>query len=182
MVVIDEHDIGKSREELLMDLIYETNGQRIPLDKIKFGKPYKVDQRPDLDNDANTFIPVEIDPAYDDRFGNGTGGIMYRRHDLGLYTKNADLTVVIPLFLPFTVHDILDQINALLPYPIDPLEIINYEYKTIEQAEFGVTMQARKEAYIWFHGVHFKVDTSYLTQKPLINNPTLIGFTAFVEP
>lgn len=182
MVVIDEHDIGKSREELLMDLIYETNGQRVPLDKIKFGKPYKVDQRPDLEFDANTFIPVVIDSAYDDRFGVGIGGLMYRRHDLGQYTKNVDLTAVAPLFLPFTVHDILDQINALLPYPIDPLEVVNYEYKTMEQVEFGVTMQARKEAYIWFHGVHFKVDTSLLEGRPLITNTSLIGFTAFSEP
>ena len=182
MVVIDEHDVGKSREELLMDLIYETNGQRIPLDKIKFGIPREVDQRPDLDFDANTFIPVEIDSAYDDRFGNGIGGIMYRRHDLGAYTKDVDLTVVMPLFLPFTIQDILEQVNALLPYPIAPEEVINYEYKTMEQVNFGVTLKARADAYIWFHGVHFKVDTTQLEGAPLIQNTVLNGFEAYVAP
>lgn len=182
MVVIDEHDLGKTREELLMDLIYETNGNRIPLDKIKFGIAREVDQRPDLDFDANTFIPVEIDPAYDDRFGKGVAGLMYRRHNLGLYTKDVDLTVVAPLFLPFTIHDILEQINTLLPYPVAPEEVINYEYKTMEQVDFGVTLKARKDAYIWFHGVHFKVDTSILTGRPLIENTVLNGFVPYAAP
>lgn len=179
MVIIDEHDIGKTREELLMDLIYETNGQRIPLDKIKFGIPREVDQRPDLDNDPNTFIPVTIDSSYDDRFGVGVGGLMYRRHDLSLYMKDVDLTVITPLSLPFTIQDILEQVNDQLPYPIDPLEVINYEYKTIEQAEFGVTLKARDGAYIWFHGVHFQVNTGLLDGSPLISNTNLDGFKPF---
>lgn len=180
MVVIDENDNGKSREQILMDLIYETNTIRIPLDKIKFGSPSEVDKRKDLDNDPNTFIPVKIDQQYDARFSFPTSGIMYRRRSVSKHVQGFDLNTVMPLFLPFKMSDILDQINVIVPYEFHTLDIVNREYKTLEEVEAGITLEARKNAYLWFGKVVFDVNTGGINGDPLINVTTLDGFNQYV--
>ena len=62
MVVIDEHDIGKTNIQILMDLIYEFQGIKIPEEHIRYGKPMPLDARPEIMDDPNTFIPCHINP------------------------------------------------------------------------------------------------------------------------
>lgn len=180
-VIIDDNDNGKSREALLMDLIYESNGIRVPLDKIKFGIPREVDQRKDLDNDPNTFIPVKVNNQYDNRFALGTSGIMYRRRSIAKHIAGIDLAVITPLFLPFKVSDLLEQINTLVPYEFQVEEIENYEYRTLAEVEAGVKLVAKKQAYLWFEGATFNVNTTKISGAPLIANKTLNGFKVY-EP
>lgn len=179
MVVIDENDNGKSREALLMDLIYESNGYRIPLDKIKFGKPREVDQRKDLDDDPNTFIPVQVNPQYDDRFSFDSSGVMYRRRSIVKHVEGIDFFVITPLFLPFKISDLLEQINELVPYEFQKEEIIDHEYKTLEEVEAGISLDAQKNAYLWFSGVKFNVNTTSISGAPLISNKNLDGFKVY---
>jgi hypothetical protein len=177
MVVIDEHDVGKTREEVLMDLIFEGTGDRIPLDKVLFGKPREVDQRRDLDLDANTFIPARIDPRYDARYSAAGSGFMYRRRCLVNHTKLSDFSKVAPATLPFKMSDILDQINEYMPYPIKLDDIVNYEYRTLaEVVERGVRLQAHPESLLWIRGAEFFVNTAYINGTPLINVRELDGF------
>lgn len=181
MVIIDEHDVGKSREQLLMDLIYETNGARIPLDKIRFGKPREVDPRIDLDDDPNTFIPAVINPEYDNRFPPSEGGFMYRRRSLALYVEDKDFSAITPLYLPFKISDLLEEINSVLPYGFQIEELVDHEYTTVEQVEKGIVIEARKDAYIWFSKVKAFINTSKISGGPLISNVWLNGFNAY-EP
>lgn len=178
-VIIDDNDIGKNRSVMLMDLIYESNGIRVPLDKIKFGIPKEVDQRVDLDDDPNTFIPVRVDPQYDDRFALGTSGIMYRRRSISQHVEGIDLFSIRPLFLPFKISDILEEINLLVPYKFQLEEIENYEYKTLEEVEAGIQLVAKKQAYLWFGGKKFNVNTTIISGDPLISNTVLDGFKVY---
>ena len=117
-VVIDEHDIGKTRIQLLTDLLYETNNIRVPEEHIKYGDPQPLDARPDLWWDPNTFIPFRINKDFDNRFSSNAG-FMYRRRDLGEYVGSHDFEVQVTHF-PFRISEVLDQINAQLPFPLEP--------------------------------------------------------------
>lgn len=183
MVVIDEKDVGKTEEQVLMDLIYEGTGQRIPLDKVKFGKPREVDQRKDLDLDANTFIPARVDATYDARYAGPGSGFMYRRRNIDNHSAGADFNNIAPMALPFKITDILDQINDCLPYPIEARDVIDYEYKTLAEVEDkGVRLDANPDSLLWIKGVGFFVNTTYINGAPLIGNATLDGFNEWQAP
>ncbi len=179
MVVIDENDVGKSREQVLMDLIYESTGRRIPLDKVKFGKPMEVDKRKDLTDDPNTFIPCRVNLQYDDRYSADGSGFMYRRRSIVDHTQGINLNSVRPAVLPFKISDVLDQINDVVPYTIQVSDIIDYEYTTLEQVLEGITLRAHPESLLWCQSRTFLIDTGALTGDLIIQNTDLDGFTEY---
>lgn len=181
MVVIDEHDVGKTREEVLLDLIYEATGNRIPIDKVDFGKPKELDKRKDLETDPNTFIPAKVDPQYDARYSASGSGFMYRRRDIINHTDGCDFSRVMPAMLPVRILDVLDQINECMPYPIQPDDVINYEYKTAAQVENGISLHAHPESLLWIKGQTLLVDTSMLYNEPMIAVTNLDGFKEWAE-
>lgn len=180
MVTIDNDDLGKTRYEVLMDLIYESAGIRIPLDKIVFGAPFELDKRKDLELDPNTFVPVRVNPRYDARYSASGAGIMYRRRNLAKHIAGLNMKQVTPLALPFKISDVLDQINAIVPYEFQLEEIVNYEYKTLEEAKAGIRLQARPDSLLWFDGKTFLVNVKTIGGAPLIENTVLDGFNEYV--
>jgi hypothetical protein len=180
MVVIDEHDVGKSREQVLLYLIYEATGESIPLEKVKFGKPSEVDPRKDLDLDPNTFIPAQIDVHYDKRFWVQGSGFLYRRRCIINHTQDSDLESVTPVHLPFKISELLDQINAVMPYPIAVSDIVDHEYTTIEEVYAGITLEAHPESLLWVHSKTFRPNTALLDGGPMIQNQDLDGFNEYV--
>lgn len=181
MVVIDEHDVGKTREQVLMDLIYEALGERIPLDKVKFGKPRELDQRTDLWKDPNTFISARVDPRYDMRYSTVGSGFMYRRRSIVNHCRVYDFSGVAPTSLPFKIHDILASINEVMPYPLQKEDLINHEYTTLEQVEAGLKLSAHPESLLWIKAHTFNVDTSFLKGKDLLEVTMLDGFNYYGE-
>ncbi len=182
MVIIDENDVGKPREEVLMDLIYEETGNRIPLDKVNFGKPKEVDQRPDLKFDSNTFIPARINPQYDTRFAAPGCGFMYRRRPIAQHCAECDPFVVMPAVLPFKVWDVLGQINEYLPYPIGQDDVINTEYTELAELTNGLLLKAHPESLLWCGSSPITIDPRLLNGVPLITNLRLDGFREWVDP
>ncbi|BAW19044.1 hypothetical protein [Ralstonia phage RP31] len=182
MVVIDAHDVGKSREQVLLYLIFEATGQVIPLEKVKFGKPQEVDPRKDLDTDPNTFIPCQVDQQYDDRYWVKGSGFLYRRRCILNHVSNSDLHHVSPTHLPFKISDVLEQINRILPYPIAADDIIDYEYLTLDDVYKGLRLQAHPESLLWINGTTFKPNTEWLEGGPLIGNPDINGFNEYAAP
>jgi hypothetical protein len=184
MVVIDDADIGKARKEVLLDLIYESTEQRIPIEKIKFGTPRKVDPRLDEKLDHNTFIPVYVDPEFDSRYGTADSGFLYRRRMI--VEDNAlviDLSNVQPFTLPFRIGDVLDQINTYLGYDLHADDIINHQYTSLEDVEAnGVKLEAHDGSLLWVGEVMFLVNTSKIRgeQQPLIINTQLNGFNEWM--
>lgn len=176
MVIIDQDDIGKTRDELLMDLVAEYLGFRIPLDKIVFGNPQELDQRPDLSFDPNTFIPARVDTAYDDRYSEAGSGFMYRRRSIVEHASGCDFSKVAPTTLPFTTHDLIDQFNKCLPYPIDESDIVLIEYKTKEDYEKGVEFKADPHSLFWTDGEKINIDDRWITGEPIITVTDLPGF------
>lgn len=179
MVVIDEHDVGKTREQVLMDLIYESTRRRIPLDRIQFGKPKELDARKDLPKDPNTFIPVWIDPLFDDRFSTPGCGIMYRRRNITHHCREYDFSGVTPTQLPVKISDLLDQINEVMPYPLVMDDLIDVEYTTVEQLEAGITLTAHPESLLWINKHTFVPNMEFFTGESMIEVTDLPGFNYY---
>ena len=178
-VIIDRHDVGKTTEDLLRDLLYESTGARIPGDKIVYGKPRELKQRPTYKYDPNTFIPVIVDIVYDTRFRTTGDGFMYRRRSIIEHCANVDFTSIKPDFFPFRISDILDQINSYLEYPIAMDDLVEYEYSSVEQWSSGVLLMARDDSYLWTDGQTVMIDTSSVNQNNLLTNYTLDGFNIY---
>ena len=186
MVVIDGHDVGKTRKEVLMDLIYESTGRRIPLDKVVFGKPRETDVRLDRDNNPNTFIPMRVDVQYDHRFNLPESGVLYRRRDIAEHLKDIDASKLMISSFPVKTTDLLDQINEQLEYPILACELLDYEFTSAEQLEmFGLMVVVHPDSVLWFNkGVLFGVDTSGAIDpdSTLVPNNLLMGFYKWIPP
>jgi hypothetical protein len=146
LVVIDGNDIGKTDIEILMDLIYETNKIRIPQEHIVYGTPKALDQRPDIADDENTFIPVKIDPNWDTAYAKAEG-FLYRRQDLGEYFQDVVVTITATEF-PFTIRSIWDeQVKPFLPYPIDKKDIRDYLFTDLFTT--SLTVEASQHSFLW---------------------------------
>lgn len=177
-VVIDEHDIGKTKIQLLTDLLYETNGLRVPEDRIKYGDPQPLDARPDLLWDPNTFIPFRIDPTYDDRYSRNAG-FMYRRLDLKDYVGSHDFQVQITHF-PFRISEVLDQINAQLPFPLDLNDIVDYEFSAPNTVKFDLVANPKSVLWTGKTGIAMNpLDPTFFKLVPL---PFLPGFLVYENP
>lgn len=141
LVVIDGNDIGKTDIEILMDLIFETNKLRIPQEQIFYGVPSALDQRPDIDTDENTFIPVRVNQEYDDTLSRAAG-FLYRRVTLNEYFEGLTITITATQF-PFTVRSIWDdQVKPHLPFPIDKNNIEDYLFTDLHSATIPVSTVA----------------------------------------
>jgi len=141
---IEEGNFQRPSAEIALDLIYIANAYRIPATRIEFGKPEALDQRPDILTDANTFVPVEIDPLFDDRF-RGDTGFMYQRLDLSVLTEDPDVVLVAPQF-PFKMHELLPALNLKFGTMFAEDDIQN---DTVMDEEQDVMLTAAKTSLVW---------------------------------
>lgn len=150
MVVIDHNDLHKSRKEILMDLIYESTGQRFPLDKILFGNPREVRTRPGDELAPNTHIPINVDVGYDRRYALPESGFMYRRREIAEHLKDVNWQEILVQDFPVKLSDVLEQINMQLEYPIKACELDDLTYDNIEQMQtYGLIVQAAQKSVLW---------------------------------
>lgn len=178
MVVIDEHDIGKTKIQILMDLLYESTGLRTPEDKIQYGHPKALDARPEVLDDPNTFIPVRIDQNYDDRLSRQSG-FLYRRRDIGTHFKDRPIQLSFPRF-PITLHEIiLEQMNPQLSYPLDVTDFIDYKITDPETDTLKIV--AHPESFIWCNQGVMAIEPPSEEFFVLVANPWLDGFKLYSE-
>jgi len=130
-------DYDKPAVQILLDLIYLSNGIRFDEDELTFGTPQALDQRPDIDYDPNTFIMIHVNPLADFRYAGSTG-VMYRRATL-LEIPPVTMTPIPTPAYPFTTYDLLPAINAHYAVQLTEDDVVNSTY-TDEDAPLVVTM------------------------------------------
>lgn len=180
MVVIDHNDLHKTKKEILMDLIYESTGQRFPLDKIVFGTPRELKNRPGDKLAPNTHIPINVDVGYDRRYALPESGFMYRRREIAEHLKDIDWNMVLVQSFPMRVGDLIEQINEQLEYPIKECEIDDLTYDSLEQLQlYGFIVQSADDSLLWCgentaHGLNLVNVTN-----PMLTVTRLPGFMKF---
>lgn len=119
------YDLNKPAKDILLDLIFYSNGIRFYDDEVNFGLPQALDPRPDLDWDPNTFIPIMVPDTVDDRY-EGKTGFMYRRLSLSDITP-VGTAILVPSF-PITTYQLLDALNAYYGTQWAQADLVNYTY------------------------------------------------------
>lgn len=131
-------------EEIAIDLIHAASGVRLPLPKIRFGRARSIDQRTEVVDDEDSFVPVEIDENYDGRFP-GNNGFLYRRVPMSVLTKNRTLQINPPAE-EFYLHDVLDQINQQLSAQLTTEDVVN---KRLDLRMTEIRLQATAHSLVW---------------------------------
>ncbi|MNU19726.1 hypothetical protein D3C71_79590 [compost metagenome] len=143
-MLLEEGDFDRPAIDIVLDLIYITNQIRVPKEKVVFGVPEKLDQRPDIIVDANTFIPVDFDPDWDDRY-RGENGFLYRRLPLSVLTPDPDVHLRAMEF-PFHLHDLLPAIRAKFNTQFTTLDL---EDQLIENEFEEIQLRAAETSLLW---------------------------------
>lgn len=180
MVILDHNDVGKDKLEILTDLLYETNGDRIPLSKVKYGLPEEMDTRPDIKTDHNTMIPLKVQQDYSTLYENAAG-LLYRRVELVDYLAHlepGDIEFHSNVF-PVQLCEILPQINAQLEYPIDCHDVLSHpiEHSGVQD----IVIQAEPHSLIWTGQAKISVTVINDSLVPLYTTVALRGFDIFGE-
>lgn len=118
-------DLNKPEKDILLDLIFFTNGIRFNDSEVEFGTPQALDAAPDNPGDPNTFIPISVPDTVDDRY-EGSTGFMYRR--LGLSEIQPVGTSITVASFPVTTYQLLPALNAYYGTQWTEADLVNYTY------------------------------------------------------
>lgn len=139
------YDFDRPEKLVICDLIYVSNKYRLQPPQVEFGLPKELDQRPDIEDDPNSYIDAVVNPKYDHRMVPAETGFLYRRIPLAAL-RPADEHSIIPPAVPFTTYDILDQINAQFGVQLTEDDLENIEYTDMEDA---FIIRAKPTSKIW---------------------------------
>lgn len=138
-------DYSKPAKELLLELIYQSNEIVLAELEVAFGVPELLDQRPDIDSDANSFIPASVDPDWDNRY-LPKNGFMYRRAHLSDIAIDPSTPPLAIDYLPCQTSDLLDAINARYG---THLTLDDVENLTYTDANTPVVIKFKEDALCW---------------------------------
>lgn len=144
--------------EIALDLIFATTEIEFPADKVIFGIPQAIDVRPDIDTDPNTYIPVKwVADGFDYRYNPPADeGVLSNRIPLTLLTPLEEIEFKEPIAFKFTIHSILDKINAKLNAQLTKDDVVDIAYEG--NNDFIIVRASYKslvwisELQIWFDG------------------------------
>lgn len=175
----NEKNFDRTSLDIAIDMIYVFNGCRLIKEKITLGTPIPLDQRPELPDDPNTFIPLrvkeEIDYRFDIKIQNN--GIMYRRLHLSEIKDINEIEVAIEDF-PFKVSDVLDQINGLLKVKLTLDDVEDTVFESLEQ---GFTLTIKPTSLAWIGSLQLK-DVVTRTKENLFTELLLSDFKPYQGP
>lgn len=143
------YPFDRPREEILMDLIYQFNQYRTPLDRMKFGVPIPLDIYPDIKTDENTLLPVHVQELYDGRF-DGRNGFLIRRIPLSELVEDESVNFDIDHF-PFRMVDILPQLNRKFHVQLREDDILN----TLVRSHHDFVLKANPYSTLWVDSTPF---------------------------
>ena len=175
-VIINIADAGKSIIQLLTDLIFESEGIRYPESKVKYGDVQVLDARPEVLTDPNTFVPFWTNSDFDDRYVQGAG-LLYRRHELSSHFQNVGTIHIYTQHFTFKIHDVLDQINLYLSYPLTPADVLNTTVDATTATQLELT--ANPLSYIWINGASTPLVVHAEDKLSLLSQTDLDGFRIY---
>lgn len=143
--LFSRREFNRPALQILVDLIRIASGYRVSLAHTRFGTPVVLDQRPDIKDDANTFVSAEIDESWDASFPKGgDNGFLYFRLPLAALLNGR--SVVITSASAFKTHDKLAEINAFLGSQLTAQDLVNQSYFAGTQT---LTLQAAPASLVW---------------------------------
>lgn len=143
-LITPKRDYDKPTKQLALEQIAVSTGYRIPSSKATLFKPRALDMFPGILSDENTAVNAKVADGY---IPNNKIEIVfvYRRENLDvLYVKRN--TPIVPPKYPYTVLDVLSQINTLLGVQLTKDDVIN---DTFESITSPFTIRAKPTSLMW---------------------------------
>jgi hypothetical protein len=165
-------DLNKSATQILIDLIWRSNGISFEYDTLDFGVPKAIDNPPPWA--ANTVIELTDNLMETDAI-TGSTKIAYRRLPLGELVPVSETPIQLPAF-PFQTTDLLALINAAYAIQLQPTDVVN---ETFENLSGPFTVAASVTALCFIGSFEPAVTAPPLNTA--VSNTELDGFTAY-EP
>lgn len=167
------YDFNRPETETLCDLIYVTNKYKLPPAMVAFGTPMALDQRPDIEDDPNSYISAKVQQKFDHRMVPKETGFLYHRIPLAAL-RVQDASAITPPAVPFKTYDILDQINRQFGVQLSENDLENTEYTTMDD-DFVIT--AKPSSRLWMGWRYLNV-TGGGKKNQLFPNYLLFGFVS----
>lgn len=149
--------------ELALDLIYAATELEFPVDKIILGVPLAVQLRPTND-EPDTYVTIKrVAGVFDDRYDTPAGdGVLYNRIPLSLITPISGVTLTEPAG-NFTIHQILDRLNAKLGVQFTKDDLENDAYPSTVTS---VTLRASPTSLVWLgqYEISFGDQAEFITR------------------
>lgn len=158
--------------QIALDMIFVATRYRIPDSKIIFYTPRVMDMRPDIDDDPNTFIDSFVDRSFDRVIGGKTG-FLYRRLPLDLIEQDSEIPIV-PSSYPYSISDILPQINASLKVQFSERDLLDLTYSGDDEE---ILLIANPDSTTWIGDLIIHVKPNHV--EPIVTQSDLSGFTVF---
>jgi hypothetical protein len=138
--------LNRPTKELALDLIYAATELEFPIDKIILGTPLAVQLRPTND-EPDTYVTIKrVAGVFDDRYDTPAGdGVLYNRIPLSLIHPHAGVILTEPAG-SFTIHQILDRINAKLGVQLSKEDLENDAYPSTATS---ITLRASPTSLVW---------------------------------
>jgi hypothetical protein len=144
-------NLNQPAAQILLDLIWRSNGLWLQQDYMEFGTPVAIGNAASCGPD--TLITVTADQIEDNRF-EGSQQILYRRLPLDeVLLPAVSLTVAA---LPFNLVDLLPAINQAYQLQLTAADIVNTQYADLTQP---VVLAAAPESLCYSGQVQLTVVT-----------------------
>lgn len=165
-------DLNKSATQIIIDLIWRSNGIWFEYDTLDFGVPVAIDSPPPWA--ANTVVEI-TDNLMESELFTGSTKIAYRRLPLSELVPYSTDPIVLPP-LPFQTTDLLAAINAAYQIQLQPSDVVNETYRNLAGP---LTIAAAPTALCYIGS--FTPNFTGPNLEAVVTNPTLDGFTQY-EP
>jgi hypothetical protein len=165
-------DLNKTATQIIIDLIWRSNGIWFEYDTLDFGVPKAIDSPPPWA--ANTVVEITDNLMESERF-TGSTKIAYRRLPLSELVPVSTDPIQLPDF-PFQTTDLLAAINAAYRIQLQPTDIVNETYQSLD-APF--TVAAASTALCYIGSLAPRTIPAPLVEA--VQHPDLDGFTPY-EP
>ncbi|BDD79591.1 hypothetical protein [Burkholderia phage FLC9] len=164
-------DLNKPATQIIIDLIWRSNGISFEYDTLDFGVPKAIDNPPPWA--ANTVVEITDNLMESDLY-SGSTKIAYRRLPLSELVPYSTDPIPLPAF-PFQTTDVLAAINAAYQIQLQPSDVVNETYQSLE-GPFTVVAADTALCYIGSLTPNILVGLD-----EVVPQPNLGGFTPY-EP
>jgi hypothetical protein len=165
-------DLNKPATQIIIDLIWRSNGISFEYDTLDFGVPKAIDNPPPWA--ANTVVEI-TDNLMESELYTGSTKIAYRRLPLSELVPTSTDPIVLPT-LPFQTTDLLAAINAAYQIQLQPSDVVNVTYQSLSGP---ITIAAADTALCYIGSLAPNFVGPELDV--VLTNPDLSGFTPY-EP
>lgn len=155
--------LGRPSEALALDLINYFNQTTLDTFDFSYGRTGVVDQRPEILDDQDTFVPVVVDLSQDSHYTPHNDfrqdGFLYKRLSIEELVAGRALSVIAPA-PTYTTWDLLGQLNHQLQSQLSHRDVVDAHHSATDAQ---VLVRIAADSLAWTGEFAVNVDQTPVT-------------------